>query len=98
MSMASGVTDHAREKIPAVVHANGTSRLQIVSRADIAFIPALLTAFGERTGVPVLIKARGFQDSRAPTRGNPAADAAHDACPQPGSQFTWPRSAPEYDA
>lgn len=55
MSMASGVTDQARAKVPAVVHTNGTSRLQTVARADNAFIHALLTAFGERTGVPMLI-------------------------------------------
>ncbi|MGW6558514.1 carbamoyltransferase family protein [Streptomyces hydrogenans] len=55
MSMASGVTDKAREQVPAVVHANGTSRLQTVTKAQNPFMHAVLTAFGRRTGVPVLI-------------------------------------------
>ena len=55
MSMASGVTDLALEQVPAVVHANGTSRLQTVTRSDNPFIHAVLMAFAERTGVPVLI-------------------------------------------
>jgi carbamoyltransferase len=55
MSMASGVTDDARKHVPAVVHANGTSRLQTVTMAQNPFMHAVLTAFGRRTGVPVLI-------------------------------------------
>ena len=55
MSMASGVTDLAREQVASVVHANGTSRLQTVTRAQNRFVHELLTAFGERTGVPLLI-------------------------------------------
>ncbi|MFI1721892.1 carbamoyltransferase [Streptomyces sp. NPDC020489] len=55
MSMASGVTDKARERVPAIVHANGTSRLQTVTRSQNPFMHAVLTAFGRRTGVPVLI-------------------------------------------
>lgn len=55
MSMASGVTNKAREHVPAVVHANGTSRLQTVTKAQNPFMHAVLTAFGRRTGVPVLI-------------------------------------------
>jgi carbamoyltransferase len=55
MSMASGVTDKTRERVPAVVHANGTSRLQTVTGSQNPFMHAVLTAFGRRTGVPVLI-------------------------------------------
>ncbi|MFI5756236.1 carbamoyltransferase [Streptomyces sp. NPDC051569] len=55
MSMASGVTNMAREHVPAIVHANGTSRLQTVTKAQNPFMHAVLTAFGRRTGVPVLI-------------------------------------------
>jgi carbamoyltransferase len=55
MSMASGVTDKAREHVPAIVHANGTSRLQTVTKAQNLFMHAVLTAFARRTGVPVLI-------------------------------------------
>lgn len=55
MSMASGVTDLARERIPAIVHANGTARLQTVTRRQNGFLAAVLDAFAVRTGVPVLI-------------------------------------------
>ncbi|MEU6341877.1 carbamoyltransferase C-terminal domain-containing protein [Streptomyces sp. NPDC046977] len=55
MSMASGVTNKTRERVPAIVHANGTSRLQTVAREQNPFMHAVLTAFGRRTGVPVLI-------------------------------------------
>jgi carbamoyltransferase len=71
MSMASGVTDQARDNVPAVVHANGTSRLQTVARADNAFVHALLTAFGERTGVPVLINT-SLNVKGKPMCGTPA--------------------------
>lgn len=55
MSMASGVTDLARERIPAIVHANGTARLQTVTRRQNKFLAAVLDAFARQTGVPVLI-------------------------------------------
>ncbi|WP_344612567.1 carbamoyltransferase family protein [Dactylosporangium salmoneum] len=55
MSMASGVTDKTRELIPAIVHANDTSRLQTVTSSQNPFMHAVLAAFGRRTGVPVLI-------------------------------------------
>lgn len=55
MSMASGVTDLAHERISAVVHANGTARVQTVAADGHPFMHAVLTAFARRTGVPVLI-------------------------------------------
>ncbi|MEU9832971.1 carbamoyltransferase C-terminal domain-containing protein [Streptosporangium sp. NPDC048047] len=55
MSMASGVTALARTRIPAIVHANGTARLQTVTKDGNPFMHAVLTAFARRTGVPVLI-------------------------------------------
>lgn len=55
MSMASPTTDQARRVIPAVVHANGTARMQTVTAQQNPFLASVLTAFGGRTGVPVLI-------------------------------------------
>ena len=55
MSMASGVTERTRERIPAVVHVNGTARLQTVTPRQNPFLAAVLEAFAARTGVPVLI-------------------------------------------
>ncbi|MFJ8477683.1 carbamoyltransferase [Kitasatospora sp. NPDC094011] len=55
MSMASPVTDLARERIPAVVHANGTARVQTLTPRDNPVLADILAAFAEITGVPVLI-------------------------------------------
>ncbi|MEV0351519.1 carbamoyltransferase C-terminal domain-containing protein [Nonomuraea sp. NPDC050680] len=55
MSMASGVTELAREQIPAVVHANDTARVQTVTKDGNPFMHDVLTAFARRTGVPILI-------------------------------------------
>ncbi|MGR3937042.1 carbamoyltransferase family protein [Streptomyces sp. BRA346] len=55
MSMASRVTTKAREQIPAIVHANGTARVQTVRPDDNPLLHAVLDAFARRTGVPVLI-------------------------------------------
>jgi len=44
-----------RSVIPAVTHVDGTSRIQTVSRDTHPLYHALLTAFGELSGVPVLL-------------------------------------------
>jgi carbamoyltransferase len=45
----------AAERIPAAVHVDGTARVQTVSKRSNPRFHELLCAFGERTGVPVLI-------------------------------------------
>ncbi|MEY9211698.1 putative NodU family carbamoyl transferase [Thermobifida halotolerans] len=55
MSIASGVTPLARDTIPAVVHTNGTARVQTVTHQRNPLLAEVLTAFAELTGVPVLI-------------------------------------------
>ncbi|MFD3997909.1 carbamoyltransferase [Streptomyces sp. NPDC058548] len=71
MSMASGVTDKARELVPAIVHANGTSRLQTVTRSQNPFMHEVLSAFARRTGVPVLINT-SLNVKGKPICGTPA--------------------------
>jgi carbamoyltransferase len=44
-----------RKHLPAVTHVNGTARVQTVSRSQHPRLHALLTVFGELTGMPVLI-------------------------------------------
>ncbi|OZM71147.1 carbamoyltransferase [Amycolatopsis antarctica] len=44
-----------RDTLPAVTHVDGTARVQVVRREDNARLWTLLGAFGERTGVPVLL-------------------------------------------
>ncbi|MFC9329195.1 carbamoyltransferase [Kitasatospora sp. NPDC057015] len=55
MSFASGVTTLARQQIPAIVHNNGLARVQILTPEQNPFLDAVLRAFQEITGVPVLI-------------------------------------------
>ncbi|GHJ35420.1 carbamoyltransferase C-terminal domain-containing protein [Streptomyces sp. TS71-3] len=55
MSVAAQVTDITRKRIPSIVHANGTARVQTVTAAQNPFLHEVLMAFGRRTGVPVLI-------------------------------------------
>lgn len=45
----------ARDKIPAVVHADGTGRIQIVREADDPLIHAYLKALGRRIGVEMSV-------------------------------------------
>ena len=46
---------HAREKIPAVIHADGTGRIQIVREADDPLTYAYLKALGRRIGVEMSV-------------------------------------------
>jgi carbamoyltransferase len=55
MSIAVPVTDLARSTVPAVVHANGTARVQTLAREDNPFLADVLGHFAALTGVPVLI-------------------------------------------
>lgn len=55
MSVAAPVTSLARKHLPAIVHANGTARVQTVHRAQNPFLAEVLEAFGRLTGHPVLI-------------------------------------------
>jgi carbamoyltransferase len=55
MSIAVPATSLARDTVPAVVHANGTARVQTLAREDNPFLADVLTHFAALTGVPVLI-------------------------------------------
>jgi carbamoyltransferase len=55
MSIAVPATDLARQKLGAIVHGNGTARVQTVHARTDLFMTSVLKAFGELTGHPVLI-------------------------------------------
>jgi carbamoyltransferase len=61
------------ELIPAVRHVDGTARVQTINRAQHSLYHDLLKAFGERTGVPVLVNT-SFN-----TRGEPIVCTPRDA-------------------
>jgi carbamoyltransferase len=49
------VRPEKRDAIPAVTHVDGTGRLQSVSKTENPRYWALINAFGEKTGVPVVL-------------------------------------------
>jgi carbamoyltransferase len=55
MSIAAPVTELARRLIPAVVHANGTARVQTLTAIQNPFLAEVLRRFADLAGVPVLI-------------------------------------------
>jgi carbamoyltransferase len=62
-----------RERIPAVVHVDGTARIQTVDDDTNPGVAALLRAFAARTGVPVLV------NTSLNTAGRPMVDDPRDA-------------------
>jgi carbamoyltransferase len=62
-----------REQIPAVVHVDGTARIQTVDRRDEPLVARLLEAFDRRTGVPVVV------NTSLNTAGRPMVDDPRDA-------------------
>lgn len=73
MLLAQRVTPAAREKAPAIVHVDGTARVQTVRREHNPRLYALLEAFEQRTGVPILL------NTSYNLRGDPFAEAPEDA-------------------
>ncbi len=62
-----------RERIPAVVHVDGTARVQTVDAADDPLVARMLAAFEGRTGLPVVI------NTSLNTAGRPMVDDPRDA-------------------
>ncbi|MFV1958855.1 MAG: carbamoyltransferase [Planctomycetota bacterium] len=73
MLLARRVRPEARSKIPAVVHVDGTARVQTLRRETNPRLYALLEAFERRTGVPVLLNT-SFN-----LRGDPIVENPTDA-------------------
>lgn len=55
MVLVSRVRPEKRPELGAVTHVDGTARLQTVTRETNPRLHALISAFGDRTGVPVLL-------------------------------------------
>nr|WP_235502344.1 carbamoyltransferase C-terminal domain-containing protein [Angustibacter sp. Root456] len=67
------VHDDWADRIPAVVHVDGTARAQTVDRRDEPLLASLLDAFEARTGLPVLV------NTSLNTAGRPMVDSPQDA-------------------
>jgi carbamoyltransferase len=62
-----------RERIPAVVHVDGSARIQTVNRDDEPLVAGMLDAVERRTGVPVIV------NTSLNTAGRPMVDDPRDA-------------------
>ncbi len=62
-----------RERIPAVVHVDGSARIQTVDRTQVPLVARLLECFEKRTGVPVVV------NTSLNTAGRPMVDDPRDA-------------------
>jgi carbamoyltransferase len=62
MLFACGVRTERRDRIPAVVHQDGSARLQLVRRQSNPRFHELISHFDARTGVPLVINT-SFNDS-----------------------------------
>ena len=55
------VKEEVKDKVPAVVHLNGTARLQTVTENDNKWYYNFIKKFKEKTGVPILLNT-SFND------------------------------------
>jgi carbamoyltransferase len=73
MLLAVQVREEHQAALPAITHVDGTARLQTVEPEQTPFLHALLAAFAERTGCPVLLNT----SLNGP--GDPLAETPEDA-------------------
>jgi carbamoyltransferase len=55
MNLAAACKDETKRRLPAIVHVDGSARIQTVSRHDQPFLHRLLCAYRKKTGLGVLI-------------------------------------------
>jgi carbamoyltransferase len=67
------VHDSWRERIPAVVHVDGTARIQTVDRASEPLVHRMISAFERSTGIPVVV------NTSLNTASRPMVDDPRDA-------------------
>jgi carbamoyltransferase len=73
MLFTHGVNEGWAERIPAVVHVDGTARIQTVDRTHEPLVARMLECFEARTGVPVVV------NTSLNTAGRPMVDDPRDA-------------------
>jgi carbamoyltransferase len=73
MLFVHDVAPEWRDRIPAVVHVDGTARVQTVSDSDEPLVARMLEGFERRTGLPVVV------NTSLNTAGRPMVDDPRDA-------------------
>ena len=71
MTIACGVKDEWRSKIPAVVHVDGSARPQIIARDDNPLYYDIIEAFERATGLAALVNT-SFNVHEEPIVDTPA--------------------------
>jgi len=65
MLLVFDVLEHQRDRVPAITHADGTARVQTVSRHDNPLYWRLISEFDRLTGVPMVLNT-SFNDNNEP--------------------------------
>ena len=73
MLFVHDVAPEWRDRIPAVVHVDGTARVQTVDRAEEPLVARMLEGFERRTGLPLVV------NTSLNTAGRPMVDDPRDA-------------------
>ena len=73
MLFVHDVADAWRDRMPAVVHVDGTARIQSVDAAEEPLVARMLAEFERRTGLPVVV------NTSLNTAGRPMVDSPRDA-------------------
>jgi carbamoyltransferase len=73
MLFTHDVAPEWRDRIPTVVHVDGTARIQTVDRTDEPLVASMLEHFERLTGVPVVV------NTSLNTAGRPMVDDPRDA-------------------
>ena len=73
MLLTAAVRPEYRQSLPAIVHVDGSSRVQAISRKKDSFVYGLLKAFESETGFPILLNTSFNLD------GEPIVEGPHDA-------------------
>ncbi|MBT2423358.1 carbamoyltransferase [Streptomyces sp. ISL-22] len=73
MLFVHDVAEEWRDRIPAVVHVDGTARIQTVDRRDEPLVARVIDGFERRTGLPVVV------NTSLNTAGRPMVDDPRDA-------------------
>jgi len=73
MLFVHDVAPQWKDRIPAVVHVDGTARIQTVDRGDEPLVARMLTLFEQRTGLPVVV------NTSLNTAGRPMVDTPAEA-------------------
>jgi carbamoyltransferase len=73
MLFVHDVATEWRDRIPAVVHVDGTARIQTVDRTEEPLVARMLDGFAQRTGLPVVV------NTSLNTAGRPMVDDIKDA-------------------